>query len=633
MAFIFGGNTGNTYEGLQRQRKIAESLLAQSSGTPRNVGEGLTAIGNALAYRAIEKRAAKTEEKLRGEFDTAFSGVFGGGGPAMGAGGDYTPSGTWTPGAPPPKATNSYMGMPDVTTGGLSFDLQSADTGVSQGGNSFGSAVMTPQEMLIAGAKARGLDPIDVATAISYETGGKFDPLVKGPTTQWGQHEGLIQFGDPQGVEHGAVFDQGADAAWRSQLDPTNGAVWSYLESTGVKPGMGLDNIYSAINAGGVNRFTASDANNGGVPGTVADKVAGMGDHRANAARFLGGTWTPTPGGQPQPAQAPQMDLGTLSELAGNPYATPGQRAVLEALIGQQMQAADPLRQIELQRAQLELAQMQNPKVDPMAAVELQQAQLELAQMQEPQTVKPLEERKALAAEAGLQPGTPEYQAYIATGNLPTPNGGSEFGLNPIMGRDAEGNAIVMQLGKDGTAVVTRLPEGVTPDMGLKAYETAQGTALGKGAGEAQIEAQVALPGAAGLAEQVSGQVETLKNDPYLENMLGPIDRWKPNVSEDAARVQGMMDQLKGGAFLQARQLLKGGGAITDFEGQKAEAAFIRMNDAQKPEDYKAALDEFNFYVQQGLAKLEAQARGQAPTGGGLGEWQTIDGVKIRVKQ
>lgn len=433
MAFIFGGNTGNTYEGLQRQRKIAESLLAQNSNTPRNVGEGLAAIGNALAYRAIEKRAAKTEEKLRGEFDTAFSSVFGGGSPAMGAGGDYTPSGTWTPGAPPPKATNSYMGMPDVTTGGLSFDLKSADTGVSQGGNSFGSAVMTPQEMLIAGAKARGLDPIDVATAISYETGGKFDPLVKGPTTQWGQHEGLIQFGDPQGVEHGAVFDQGADAAWRSQLDPTNGAVWSYLESTGVKPGMGLDNIYSAINAGGVNRFTASDANNGGSPGTVADKVAGMGDHRANAARFLGGTWTPTPDGQPQPAQAPQMDLGTLSELAGNPYATPGQRAVLEALIGQQMQAGDPMRQIELQKAQLELAQLQNPKVDPMAAIELQQAQLNLDQ-----------DRAGVGA------------------------GAKEYGLTPQYGTDKDGNLVAIQFAKDGTSIATPLPEGVALSKGIE---------------------------------------------------------------------------------------------------------------------------------------------------------------------
>ena len=62
--------------------------------------------------------------------------------------------------------------------------------------------------------------------------------------------------------------------------------------------------------------------------------------------------------------------------------------------------------------------------------------------------------------------------------------------------------------------------------------------------------------------------------------------------------------------------MLKGGGAITDYEGQKAEGAYARLNQAQTPEDFKAALDEFNFYVQQGLQKLQAQA-GQQRMGGG----------------
>jgi hypothetical protein len=567
MAFIFGGNTGNTYEDLQRQRKIAESLLAQSSGTPRNVGEGLTAIGNALAYRAIEKRAAKTEEKLRGEFDTAFSGVFGGGGQAQ------KPAYS----APAPMSEGEAVANDTMAALG-NFGTLESQYGLPEG---------------------------YLARTYQIESGG--NPNAQNPKSSAG---GGFQFIDSTAKAYGLTdkTDLGASADAAARLARDNAAA--------LRGVLGRDptaaELYLAHQQGGGGASALlSNPNARAVDVVGADAVRlNGGDPNMTAGEFANLWLGKFGGGQAQPAQAPQMDLGTLSELAANPMASPGQKAVLEALIGQQMQASDPMRQIELQRAQLELAQMQ-----------------------EPQTVKSLEERKALAAEAGLQPGTPAYQAYIATGNLPTPNGGSEFGLNPIMGRDAEGNAIVMQLGKDGTAVVTRLPEGVTPDMGLKAYETAQGTALGKGAGEAQIEAQTALPGAAGLAEQVSGQVDALKNDPYLENMLGPIDRLLPNTSEDAARVQGMIDQLQGGAFLQARQLLKGGGAITDFEGQKAEAAFVRMNAAQSPEDFKAALDEFNYFVQQGVAKLEAQARGQAPTGGGLGEWQTIDGVKIRVKQ
>lgn len=37
-------------------------------------------------------------------------------------------------------------------------------------------------------AQALGMDPVDLATIISYETAGTFDPTKRGPTTQWGQH-------------------------------------------------------------------------------------------------------------------------------------------------------------------------------------------------------------------------------------------------------------------------------------------------------------------------------------------------------------------------------------------------------------------------------------------------------------
>jgi hypothetical protein len=53
---------------------------------------------------------------------------------------------------------------------------------------------------------------------------------------------------------------------------------------------------------------------------------------------------------------------------------------------------------------------------------------------------------------------------------------------------------------------------------------------------------------------------------------------------------------------------LKGGGAITDYEGQKAEAALARLNQAQSVEDFNAALDEFNYHVQLGLHLLQQQA-------------------------
>lgn len=136
-------------------------------------------------------------------------------------------------------------------------------------------------------AKRLGMSPLDLATIMSYETGGTFNPAQTGPTTKWGQHQGLIQFGQPQARQYGADFSS-PQAAIASQLSP-GGAVERYFQSSGWKPGMGLLDAYSIVNAGGPGRYDASDAAAGGAPGTVRDKVMNQfGPHQAKAAMLLG---------------------------------------------------------------------------------------------------------------------------------------------------------------------------------------------------------------------------------------------------------------------------------------------------------------------------------------------------------
>lgn len=142
---------------------------------------------------------------------------------------------------------------------------------------------------IVETARAIGMDPMDLATIISYETGGTFDPAKAGPTTQWGQHRGLIQFGEPQARQYGVDWNDPVN----SQLG-AGGAVAKYFTENGYRPGMGLLDAYSIVNAGAPGRYNASDANNGGAPGTVADKVnSQMAGHRQNAVRLLGGEWSP----------------------------------------------------------------------------------------------------------------------------------------------------------------------------------------------------------------------------------------------------------------------------------------------------------------------------------------------------
>ena len=103
VGFIFGGDTGLSAEDLNRQRAVAEALLARAKGAPRNVGEGLAAIGNALAYRMVMNKADKGESARRQASQGIFDDLIGGGSsttmPTPGAGGEIaaTAPGTGQP--------------------------------------------------------------------------------------------------------------------------------------------------------------------------------------------------------------------------------------------------------------------------------------------------------------------------------------------------------------------------------------------------------------------------------------------------------------------------------------------------------------------------------------------------------
>lgn len=162
-------------------------------------------------------------------------------------------------------------------------------------------------EAIKAEAQRIGANPADLATVMSYETGGTFDPWKKGPTTQWGVHRGLIQMGQPQRDKYN--YREGMP------IEDAVAASANYLVDAGFKPGMGLLEMYSAINAGGIGEkyYGRSDAGNGGAPGTVRDKVATQMDgHKAKAVALLNGEFQPsertyfeTPAGESRPETNP----------------------------------------------------------------------------------------------------------------------------------------------------------------------------------------------------------------------------------------------------------------------------------------------------------------------------------------
>lgn len=80
----------------------------------------------------------------------------------------------------------------------------------------------------------------------------------------------------------------------------------------------------------------------------------------------------------------------------------------------------------------------------------------------------------------------------------------------------------------------------------------------------------------------------------------------------DTADFNKRLDQLKGGAFLEAFQTLKGGGQITEVEGKKATAAITRMDTAQSEDEFVKAATEFRGILARGIEKAKAKG-GKAP--------------------
>ena len=120
---------------------------------------------------------------------------------------------------------------------------------------------------VVAVSERLGIAAKDLLAVMSFETGGKLRPDTMGPRTKWGQHFGLIQFGEPQGARYGVTP--------QSSITEQVEAAGRYLVDAGVKAGDSLANVYAAVLSGNARNVTASDLAAGGVISNVSDAVGG----------------------------------------------------------------------------------------------------------------------------------------------------------------------------------------------------------------------------------------------------------------------------------------------------------------------------------------------------------------------
>lgn len=87
----------------------------------------------------------------------------------------------------------------------------------------------------------------------------------------------------------------------------------------------------------------------------------------------------------------------------------------------------------------------------------------------------------------------------------------------------------------------------------------------------------------------------------------------------DARDFRGMEEQVKGGAFLQAFETLRGGGQITEKEGEKATQAITRINSGLSEKEYLQAVEELRTIVSNAVNRAKSKisrGAGTTPTGG-----------------
>lgn len=560
----FQSSANMTPQQIERKRALMAALMPRF-GSAKYVGEGLGQLATGIAMgrqgRKLDQREGENETERQGIMDRITGGLASRG---QGGGTGFSILGQ-TPAAPPADSPE-----------GIANDTMAA----------LGKPPIVTRPEAYRGAIA------------SIESAGSGDYAAVGPThPKMGRALGRYQ------VMEANIGPWSREVLGR-EVTPEEFMANPQLQ----------DQIFDAKFGSYVDRFGEQGAAQawfggpGGVGKTGRKDVLGtsVGDYGNKFAAALGQSpITVSTQGGPADQGSGEVDLAMLYSALASPLLRDEDRAVINSLIQQRQQEADPMRQMQMEKAQLELAQMRQPQAPKGVVVG--------GRIVDPST------------------GQVIYQSEEGAA------GATEYGLQPQYGVDEQGNPVLIQIGKDGTATQTRLPEGVTfqkepirIDGGTEwilldpitrapvgtvpkqLREAASETAIGKIEGENEANAAAALSGNMAQVDEAVALIDSVMNDPALPGITGMVQGRLPPMSQAGTDLNVKIKQLQGKAFLEAFESLKGGGAITEREGQAATEAMARLDRAQSDEAYRAALAELKAIMRKGAERARAGAGGAA---------------------
>lgn len=487
--FIFGGNTGMSYDQIQKQRDIANQLLRANMSTPQNVGEGLSAIGRALAAKAIDKRTSRADDANRVASEqrraSAIGSIFGGGGGgASGSPAPFSPATSSAEVGPAASVANDTMAV----LGNFS--------------------TLEQQHNLPAGYLSR---------TYKIESGG--NPMAQNPNSSAG---GGFQFIDSTAKAYGLTdkFNLGESASAAARLAADNKAVLT--QALGREPTAGELYLAHQQGGGGAAKLLANP-NARAVDIVGADAVRLNGGNENMTASEFASKWVGKFGdGAPAPA-APTggvdpANIKLIADLLADPYTPPGEKVMLEQAMAMALQGMDPMRQMEMERARLELDQMRNPQPPELPAdvVELQWR----------------------AENAGLVPGTPEYQEFIRTGGSgplvdfsgANIGGAGEVGTIPQgfeLFTDAQGNRSMRPI-PGGPEDPTKATEAAKGGRDIATQTVTSAASRAREAAENRVVggalSGIAAMNPASQNAEIYRQVEVLKSQAIVNNLQAMRD-------------------------------------------------------------------------------------------------------------
>jgi hypothetical protein len=260
----------------------------------------------------------------------------------------------------------------------------------------------------------------------------------------------------------------------------------------------------------------------------------------------------------------------------------------------------------------------------------------------------PVNERQAFMASQGATAGDLSSAESARLGRLTTERGQDIAAGTAKAGQESV--AATARAGQESVAATARAGQGVTmrgqnlldtrekeniairqEDQRRKGdpafvQQMAQANATGQAIAKDYALAQQVLPKVLDTAQQTLSQIDSLigKRDdkgalvkgeaphPGFQDVVGAT--WRPGLrfvpGTDAADFQSKLDQVKGGAFLQAYETLKGGGSITNIEGEKGTSALNRMSTAQSEKEFVTAAREFQSVVRKAVERAKTRVGG-----------------------